>query len=274
MLDPDLKKLLNVLDFETKKKYHSFRAGGLSPNTRGRGIEFKEVRPYNYGDDTRYIDWNVTSRTGEVHVKEFFAEQDVPVIIHLDCSNSMIGIKKNVGSQLAFFLALYHIKIGNRVRILLFGENVYHSGRELRRENDVYSEFNKILEKMKTVSGQYTDYNKSLEFGMKISPKFAISYWLSDFTYFDGFNSRKGFFNRWEQYGIWIEEYCLELDLPFWFRLFDFFDSEGHTPLTNKSSLTDDKSNFKKCFGLNQILIRPEDKLSKQIIALFKRNQS
>ncbi|TGN19716.1 DUF58 domain-containing protein [Leptospira idonii] len=270
MLDPDLKKLLNVLDWETKKKFRSFRSGGFHQSSRGKGLEFKEVRPYTYGDDTRYIDWNVTSRTGEVHVKEFYEDQDVPIFLFIDCSQSMKGNKERTAYQLAFFLSLFHIKIGNRIRVFLFGENIYHSGKELKREEDVYQEFKSLPKHITTTSGIKTDFNQAIEFGFKISSRFTTAYWLSDFAYFDGFPSYKGIFGKWEHYGIWIEEKVFESELPFWFRIFSFIDSETKKDLKNFSNLPNDLSAFRSCFGIKRVTVRPEMKLSGQILELFR----
>ena len=270
MLDPDLKKLLTVLDWETNQKFKSVRSGGFFHFAKGRGLEFKEVRPYYFGDDTRYIDWNVTSRTGEVHVKEYYEEQDLPIMVLVDVSKSMQGKKKKAALQLACFLSLFHVRIGNRVRIILFSDNIYHSGKELKRKEEVDLEFKSIIKKAEQLSSKKTDYNKALEKTYQISSKYSIVYWLSDFTYFQGFESRKGLFQTWDEYAIWIEEESFEIQLPFWFRIFALSDSEAGNSLTFQSNLKQDQMNFKKTFGNKGITVRPETKLSKQILGLFK----
>ncbi|TGL61832.1 DUF58 domain-containing protein [Leptospira ognonensis] len=273
MLEPDLKRLLNILKWETKRKFKSLGSGGLTPSNRGRGIEFKEVRLYNYGDDTRYIDWNVTSRTGEVYVKEYYSEQDVPVIIAIDCSRSMSESKQKSAFQLAFFLTLFHIKLGNKVRMSLFSEIAYHSGRILSRENDAYFEFKHLSDKFRSIQKGITNYKKTLEYLSKISPKFTICYWLSDFCYFDGFKELQTQLNKWENYGIWIEEEIAERELPFWFRIFELADSESNSALTRKDRLHVDLNNFNSTFRFNKITIRPEKRLSSQLLALFQRER-
>jgi hypothetical protein len=272
MLDPDLKRLLNILKWETKKKFKSLGTGGLSPTNRGRGIEFKEIRLYNYGDDTRYIDWNVTSRTGDVYVKEYFSEQDVPVLVNIDCSASMSVTKKNTAFQLGFFLTLFHIKMGNRVRMTLFSGKPYHSGRVIVRENEAYFEFKHLKEKSDSISDNETNYLNTLEYLNKISPKFSICYWLSDFCYFEGFKHLTSLLHKWENYGIWIEEEIAETELPFWFKIFELVDSEKKIPLSNKSRLHLDRKFFQESFRKNKVVIRPEIKLSSQLLTLFQRD--
>jgi len=269
MLDPELKRLLAIVKWETKRKFQSLGAGALTPKNRGRGLEFKEVRQYNYGDDTRYIDWNVTSRTGDIHVKEYYSEQDVPVLINLDCSASMKEQKINTALQLSYFLTLFHIRMGNRVRITLFSDDPYHSGKLLTSENEAYVEFKMINDRVKIRKKNRTNYIKTLEFNSKISPKFSICYWLSDFCQFDGFQNSKPLLTRYENYGLWIEEKYSEMNLPFWFKIFKLKDSEINSFLTHENRMQKDKRHFLESFKSNAIVIRPEIKLSKQILSVF-----
>lgn len=66
------------------------KTGAFRSFFRGRGIECDSVREYQYGDDVRAIDWNVTARTGKTFVKTFSEERDLSVFIILDASNSMM----------------------------------------------------------------------------------------------------------------------------------------------------------------------------------------
>ena len=64
------------------------QAGNYQSPFKGRGMEFDEVRPYVPGDDVRSIDWNVTARTGEPHVKRFVEERELTVMLLVDVSAS------------------------------------------------------------------------------------------------------------------------------------------------------------------------------------------
>src|SRR5210317_844570 len=63
-------------------------AGQYQSAFRGLGLEFEEVREYRRGDDVRTIDWNVTARTGELHVKRYREERDLTVLLVVDLSAS------------------------------------------------------------------------------------------------------------------------------------------------------------------------------------------
>ena len=71
MLSRELLQQVRKLQIQTGRQVADVLAGQYLSAFRGRGIEFDEVRPYVPGDDVRHIDWNVTARTGDLHIKEF-----------------------------------------------------------------------------------------------------------------------------------------------------------------------------------------------------------
>ena len=86
-----------VLDLTPQMAIQSKLAGTYLAKSKGRGMEFDEVRHYQNGDDVRTIDWRVTARTGKVHTKLFREEKERPVFILTDLSSSM-----HFGSSLLF----------------------------------------------------------------------------------------------------------------------------------------------------------------------------
>ncbi|WP_108978307.1 DUF58 domain-containing protein [Leptospira ryugenii] len=273
MLDSDLKKLLEVAKWETKTKYNSGHFGNFFAKSHGRGLDFKEVRPYVAGDDTRYIDWNVTSRTGEFHLKEFYSEEDVPIFILIDISASMKTLKRKASLQILYFLTLFHSKLGNRIQIIGFSGKLYHYAKTIKRENDAYLAFQWLQSIIHSNDDQNTNYKTAFDYLAKIHPKFCVTYWLSDFTYFDGFSSRYSFFQRWENYGIWIDSKETEEPLPFWFNIFQVIDSESGNIRTNASRLHTDRLQFQRTFHHKIAFIRPEEKLANQVFSLLSRKQ-
>ncbi len=95
---------------------------------RGKGLEFSEVREYQYGDDIRYIDWKVSARTGKLHVKEFVEERDLLIYIIFDISASTTtgssSIRREVGYLIAASLAFSAFRSGDRVGMILFSDSV------------------------------------------------------------------------------------------------------------------------------------------------------
>jgi uncharacterized protein (DUF58 family) len=100
---------------------------------RGQGMEFEEVRPYVPGDDIRHIDWNVTARTGEPHVKQFREERELTLMLVVDLSGSVaFGTGGRDGrtdkrlqiARLAGGLAWAAVRAGDRVGMLSFSDRV------------------------------------------------------------------------------------------------------------------------------------------------------
>lgn len=113
------------------------QSGGYLSRTKGRGMEFDEVRMYQAGDDIRSIDWRVTARTGKTHTKLFREERERPVFISVDYRDSMQfatrGVYKSVqAAKLAALLAWVAEKHGDRVGGQIFSDT---SCRELKPRN-------------------------------------------------------------------------------------------------------------------------------------------
>ena len=89
MLSEDLLKKVKRIEIISRKISREVFAGAYHSTFKGRGMEFASVREYCAGDDIRFIDWNVSSRTGRLHVKQYVEERELTVILALDLSASM-----------------------------------------------------------------------------------------------------------------------------------------------------------------------------------------
>ena len=87
----------SLINLAARKSQHGQMSGNYLSRSKGRGMEFDEVRHYQNGDDIRAIDWRVTARTGKTHTKLFREEVERPVLVVTDLSHSML-----FGSQLLF----------------------------------------------------------------------------------------------------------------------------------------------------------------------------
>ncbi len=124
----------HLIDLTARKNIHGKQAGNYLSRSKGRGMEFDEVRHYQTGDDIRAIDWRVTARTGKTHTKLFREEIERPVLVATDLSNNM-----HFGSQLLFksvqachiaALVAWHAKSrGDRLGGIVFNQ---HSHVELK----------------------------------------------------------------------------------------------------------------------------------------------
>src|SRR6476469_2376109 len=88
MLPSEIIKKIRRIQIHTSHIVDQLLAGEWSSAFKGSGIEFEEVRPYQFGDDVRAIDWNVTARTGRPFVKLFREEREMAVMLLVDLSAS------------------------------------------------------------------------------------------------------------------------------------------------------------------------------------------
>ena len=114
-----------LIDLVGKKNIHGKQAGNYLSRSKGRGMEFDEVRHYQIGDDVRAIDWRVTARTGKTHTKLFREEIERPVLVATDLSQNMhFGSKllfKSVQAAHLAALVAWHAKSrGDRIGGLVF----------------------------------------------------------------------------------------------------------------------------------------------------------
>ena len=88
MLPREVLEKVRRIEIKTRRMVTDALAGEYHSIFKGRGMEFSEVREYQMGDDIRTIDWNVTSRTGNLHVKKFTEERELTVVLVVDASGS------------------------------------------------------------------------------------------------------------------------------------------------------------------------------------------
>ena len=84
----ELLKRVRRIEIKTKGLSRQIFSGEYQSAFKGRGMSFSEVRNYQYGDDVRNIDWNVTARSGEPYIKTFEEERELTVMLLVDISKS------------------------------------------------------------------------------------------------------------------------------------------------------------------------------------------
>jgi len=131
MLPQEIAQAVKRIQFVTGRQVSDLMAGAYLSVFKGRGMEFDEVRPYVPGDDVRAIDWNVTARTGEPHIKRFVEERELTVMLLVDVSASQdFGSgrrsKLEAAVELSALLAMSAVENGDKVGLLLF-----HGGADL-----------------------------------------------------------------------------------------------------------------------------------------------
>ena len=179
-----------VLDLTPRMAIHSKLAGTYLAKSKGRGMEFDEVRHYQNGDDVRTIDWRVTARTGKVHTKLFREEKERPVFILADLSDSMrfgssLLFKSVQAAHLAALIAWHVKQRGDKLGGLVFSANQHIELKPQSRSHGVLRYFHALTEVHQQNSGQrgLTLDNALSQLRRLVRPG-SLVYVLSDFGQF------------------------------------------------------------------------------------------
>ncbi|MFU8780353.1 MAG: DUF58 domain-containing protein [Kiritimatiellia bacterium] len=151
---------------------------------KGQGIEFDEVRAYNYGDDVRSIDWNVTARMGHPYIKRFAEERELTILFVVDVSGSQIfgstaRNKAETAAELTCLLALSAVKNQDNVGLILFSDRIrtYIPPRKGRKA--VLRIVREVLAAEET--REATNIRSALDFLAHVQKRRAVVFLLSDF---------------------------------------------------------------------------------------------
>lgn len=125
----ELLKRVRQIEIKTKGLSKNIFAGEYHSAFKGRGMTFSEVREYQYGDDVRNIDWNVTARFNSPFIKVFEEEREMTVMLLVDVSGSrefgsMTQLKKNMITEMAATLAFSAIQNNDKIGITFFSDRV------------------------------------------------------------------------------------------------------------------------------------------------------
>ena len=147
-------------------------------------MEFEEVRPYLAGDDIRAIDWNVSARTGEPHIKKFREERELTVILAVDVSRSQgFGtrgqLKREMVAEIAATLAFAAIRNNDKVGVLLFTDRVERFIPPRKGVRHVL----RIIRELLTIEpeGAGTDLAAALDELNRVSKRRSVVFAISDF---------------------------------------------------------------------------------------------
>lgn len=189
MLPREVIRKVKRIELVTRRLVNPELTGQYHSVFKGRGMDFDEVVPYAPGDDVRFIDWNVSARTGGLHTKRFVEERELTVQIVVDTSASMefgtsVEPKRLVAAQVAAVLAILAIKNNDRVGLTLFDEDVDRYVPPKKGRKHVMRLLTEILEHRPQRTR--TDLGAALRYVRRVTPRRAIVFVISDFLT-DGF---------------------------------------------------------------------------------------
>lgn len=125
----DLLKKVRKIEIKTRGLSQNIFAGQYHSAFKGRGMAFSEVREYQFGDDVRDIDWNVTARFHRPFVKVFEEERELTVMLLIDCSGSLdFGtrheMKREMATEIAATLAFSAIQNNDKIGVIFFSDHI------------------------------------------------------------------------------------------------------------------------------------------------------
>ncbi len=184
--DPTVELLKKVRKIEIKTKgisRHIF-SGEYHSAFKGRGMSFSEVRSYQYGDDVRNIDWNVTARTGDPYVKIFEEERELTVMLLIDMSRSAFfgtrnQFKNEILTEICAILAFSAINNNDKVGVIFFSNKIEKFIPPKKGKSHILRIIRELIGFKP--EGQGTDIGMTLEYFNNVVKKRSICFLLSDF---------------------------------------------------------------------------------------------
>lgn len=180
----DLLKKVRKIEIKTRGLSQNIFAGQYHSAFKGRGMAFSEVREYQFGDDVRDIDWNVTARFQRPYVKVFEEERELTVMLLIDVSGSLSfgtsrQLKSDMATEIAATLAFSAIQNNDKIGVIFFSDRIEkYIPPQKGRKHILY-----IIREMLDFHPQSsrTDVGMALEFLTRVMKRRCTAFMLSDF---------------------------------------------------------------------------------------------
>ena len=180
----ELLKKVRKIEIKSRRLSDNLFGGEYLSTFKGRGMTFSEVRKYEFGDDIRSIDWNVTARYNEPFIKIFEEERELTVMLIVDVSGSEAfatknKLKKEIITEIAATLAFSALKNNDKVGAILFSDKVELFIPPNKGKSHILRIIRELIEF--TPNSIKTNIDSSLRFLLNVIQKKAIVFLLSDF---------------------------------------------------------------------------------------------
>ena len=184
MIPREILKKVRRIEISTRGLVNEVFSGEYHSVFKGRGMSFAEVREYQYGDDIRSIDWNVTARNGSPFVKIFEEERELTVMLLVDVSASgdfgtRERMKGEVAVEICALLAFSAIKNNDKVGLIVFSDHVEQFVPPRKGRRHVLRVLRELL--YHEPRGRGTDVSAALEYLTHVQRKRAVVFLVSDF---------------------------------------------------------------------------------------------
>lgn len=180
----ELLRRVRRIEIKTKGLSRQIFSGEYHSAFKGRGMSFSEVRNYQYGDDVRNIDWNVTARSNDPHVKVFEEERELTVMLLVDISKSSFfgttkQLKNELITEICAVLAFSATNNNDKVGLLLFSDRIEKFLPPKKGRGHILRIIRELLETRP--EGKGTDIGQALTYFTNMVKKRSICFLISDF---------------------------------------------------------------------------------------------
>jgi uncharacterized protein (DUF58 family) len=184
MIPREILKKVRRIEISTRGVVNEVFAGEYQSVFKGQGMTFSEVREYQYGDDLRSIDWNVTARTGAPFVKVYEEERELTVILVVDVSASgnfgtRERLKGEVAVEISAVLGFSAIKNNDKIGLILFSDRIEKFVPPRKGRRHVLRVLRELLYHQPT--GRGTSIAGALEYLNRVVSRRAVVFLVSDF---------------------------------------------------------------------------------------------
>ena len=276
------------IDFYTRRLVKNVFAGAYHSLYKGKGLIFHAVRPYVPGDDIRTIDWRVTARTGDPHVKVFIEERQLTVLLVVDTSASVLFgssdiRKRDLGAEMAATIAYAASDNQDRVGLLLFSDRIEHFVPPAKGKRHIMRLIRDLL--TFEAEGKGSDLALALRSANRLVRQGAIVFLLSDFLVpLEQYRKELALLSRRHDVAAMILSDPLEADIPA-VGLMGLHDLEtGTVNWVDTSSQTwqkqfkdryhaqiNERESFLDQIGVGRILIPPNGDYAYALIQYFRQ---
>jgi uncharacterized protein (DUF58 family) len=180
----ELLKKVRKIEIKTRRLSDHIFGGEYHSTFKGRGMTFSEVRQYQFGDDVRSIDWNVTARYNEPFVKVFEEERELTMMLMVDVSGSELfgttnSFKKDIITEISATLAFSALQNNDKIGLLLFTDEIELFIPPKKGKSHVLRIIRELLEF--SPKSNKTNIAEALKYLTNVMKKKAIVFVLSDF---------------------------------------------------------------------------------------------
>ncbi len=201
----ELLKKVRKIEIKTRRLSDHIFGGEYHSTFKGRGMTFSEVRQYQFGDDVRNIDWNVTARYSEPFVKVFEEERELTMMLMVDISGSELfgtveQFKNEIVTEIAATLAFSATQNNDKIGLILFSDKVELYIPPKKGRSHVLRIIRELIEF--EAESKQTNLAEALKFLSSVMKKKAIVFVLSDFIADDYQQTMKIVSNKHDVTGI------------------------------------------------------------------------